>query len=176
MTKTQISVGAVALLVIGFILGVLGLRQQYQAQPDSQVVGAGGPTVYADSHLVGDVFSGLADVKMLSQGVMVGPIATAGNTVKVGTGGTNYTVETKGTATYNPPSLADGVVATTTVTVVGALPGDGCGLTGFTSYGIIGGVTITCNATTSLALVTFDNESGVTQDMATGTLSVWTRR
>lgn len=76
------------------------------------------------------------------------------------------------TATYNPPSLADGVVATTTVTLTGSAVGTPCSV-GFSLGGAIGGITYACQVNTAgTALITMDNESGVTQDNATGTLRV----
>lgn len=134
----------------------------------------GGAPVYDYSELVGDVYQG-PHVLMMQNGVLVGPINTGSNTMKVGASGAAVTNLLAGTATYNPPSLADAIVATTTVTVTGAVVGDSCD-PGFTTFGTVGGIHITCQvSTTSVALVTFDNESTVTQDLATGTLKIWTR-
>lgn len=75
-----------------------------------------------------------------------------------------------GTATYNPPSLADGVGTTTTVTVAGAALGDFVDLLSFSLdlQGII--VTGYVSATDTVA-VRFQNESGGTLDLASGTLT-----
>lgn len=79
-----------------------------------------------------------------------------------------------GSATYDPASLADGVGATTTITVTGAALGDyvvgvsfsldlqGIGLTGYVS------------AADTVA-VRFQNESGGTVDLASGTLRALVR-
>lgn len=167
--KLLLTLGAVALLVIVFALGAVGGKN---TAPTS--LGAGGPVHYSDEHFIADIYSGQADVKMISAGVVVGPINTGSNTLKVGSSGGTVTNILSGTATYNPPSLADGVVATTTVTVTGAVVGDSCTV-GFSTYGTIGGINTNCQiSTTSVALVTMDNESTVTQDNATGTLTVFT--
>lgn len=79
-----------------------------------------------------------------------------------------------GSATYDPASLGDGVGATTTLTVTGALLGDfvvglsfsldlqGIGLTGYVS------------ASDTVA-VRFQNESTATVDLASGTLRALVR-
>jgi len=95
--------------------------------------------------------------------------------LSIGVNGSLIAKHITATASYNPPSLADGVVATTTVTLTGAVAGDIC-LAGFTLYGTTGGINVTCQISAAdTALVTMDNESGVTRDNATGTLraSVW---
>lgn len=92
--------------------------------------------------------------------------------LSIGLNGSLITKNLTATASYNPPSLADGVVATTTVTLTGAAVGDPC-TAGFTLYGVIGGINVSCQiSAANTALVTMDNESGVTQDNATGTLRV----
>lgn len=154
--KVLLGVGSLALLVVVYAFGTAGNKQIVQ-------VGAGGPITYADSHFVGDLYNGLGDTKMLSGGYVVGPL-------KVGTNGGTITTILTGTATYNPPSLADGAIATTTITVTGATVGDNCNV-GFSTFGTTGGINLGCQVSaTNTALVTMDNESGVTQDNATGTL------
>jgi hypothetical protein len=73
-----------------------------------------------------------------------------------------------GTATYDPPSLADGVGTTTTVTVTGAALGD------FAKAAFsldTSGITITAwVSSTNTVSVRFQNESGGTLDIASGTL------
>jgi hypothetical protein len=76
----------------------------------------------------------------------------------------------QGSATYDPPSLADGAGTTTTVTCTGAALG------GFAraSFSLdLQGITVTAyvSATNTVA-VRFQNESGGTLDLASGTLKV----
>lgn len=73
-------------------------------------------------------------------------------------------------ATYDPPSLADGVGTTTTVTCTGAALG------GFAraSFSLdLQGITVTAYVSaTNTVSVRFQNESGGTLDLASGTLKV----
>lgn len=74
-----------------------------------------------------------------------------------------------GTAGWNPPPLADGATATTTVTVTGASVGDPCnaGL----SVAVPGGVLLAANVTAANTVtVTLFNKTGGTVDVAGGTL------
>lgn len=73
-----------------------------------------------------------------------------------------------GTATYDPPNLADGAGATTTVTVTGAVLGD----TVITSFSLdLQGITLTSYVSSSNTVsVRFQNESGGALDLASGTL------
>lgn len=75
-----------------------------------------------------------------------------------------------GFATYDPPSLADGVGATTTVTVTGLALGDFV----LASFSLdLQGITVTAwVSATDTASVRFQNESGGTLDLASGTLRV----
>lgn len=73
-----------------------------------------------------------------------------------------------GTATYDPPSLADGAGTTTTVTVTGAALGD----MALASFSLTtSGITITAwVSATDTVSVRFQNESGGLLDIASGTL------
>lgn len=92
--------------------------------------------------------------------------------LSIGLNGALISKHLTGTASWNPPSLTDGSVATTTVTVTGASVGNNCNV-GFSTNGVIGGINTGCQiSAANTALITYDNESGVTQDNATGTLTV----
>lgn len=75
----------------------------------------------------------------------------------------------QGTATFDPPSLADGAGTTTTVTVAGAALGD------FASAAFsatTAGITVTAWVSAANTVsVRFQNESGGTLDIASGTLT-----
>ncbi len=75
----------------------------------------------------------------------------------------------EGTATYDPPSLADGVGATTTVTVNGAALGDMASA----SFSLAtSGITISAWVSAANTVsVRFQNESGGVLDIASGTLT-----
>lgn len=77
----------------------------------------------------------------------------------------------QGTATYDPPNLADGAGATTTVTVTGAALGD-IALASFslTTSGITISAWVSATDTVS---VRFQNESGGALDINSGTLKAW---
>lgn len=73
-----------------------------------------------------------------------------------------------GTATYDPASLADGVGATTTVTVAGAAVGDSATATFSLD---LQGITLTAWVSAANTVsVRFQNESGGTLDLASGTI------
>lgn len=77
----------------------------------------------------------------------------------------------EGTATYDPPSLADGAGATTTVTVTGAALGDMAAASfSLATSGII--ITAWVSATNTVS-VRFQNESGGVLDIGSGTLKAW---
>jgi hypothetical protein len=74
-------------------------------------------------------------------------------------------------ATYNPPSLADGVGTTTTVTVPGVQLGDY--VLGVAFSLDLQGITVTGYVSAANTVsVRFQNESAGTLDLASGTLSV----
>lgn len=77
-------------------------------------------------------------------------------------------------ATYNPPSLADGAGTTTSVTVTGALLGD-FALASFSLdlQGILMTAYVSTNDTVSIRL---QNETGGVLDLASGTLTALTIR
>lgn len=78
-----------------------------------------------------------------------------------------------GSATYDPPSLADGAGATTTITVTGAVLGDFVMGASFDKdlQGILLTAWVSAADTVSIR---FQNESGGTLDLASGTLRVRT--
>lgn len=77
----------------------------------------------------------------------------------------------EGTATFDPGSLADGAGTTTTVTVTGAALGD----MALASFSLTtSGITITAWVSASNTVsVRFQNESGGTLDIGSGTLKAW---
>lgn len=78
-----------------------------------------------------------------------------------------------GSATYDPPSLADGVGSTTTVTVTGAVLGDFVTACSFSLD--LQGITVTAWVSAANTVsVRFQNESGGLLDLASGTLRVRT--
>ena len=79
-----------------------------------------------------------------------------------------------GSATYDPPSLADGAGATTTVTATGCALGD----LASASFSLdTQGITITAWVSAANTVsVRFQNESGGPLDIASGTLKVQTRK
>lgn len=77
----------------------------------------------------------------------------------------------QGTATYDPASLADAAGATTTVTVTGAALGD---IAAASFSNALQGITLTAwVSATDTVSVRFQNESGGTLDLASGTLKAW---
>lgn len=80
----------------------------------------------------------------------------------------------EGSATYDPPSLADGVGITTTVTVTGAVTGD------FAEASFSGdtqGITVTAWVSAANTVsVRFQNESGGVLDVGSGTLRARVRK
>lgn len=83
-------------------------------------------------------------------------------------GGTPISGYLSGTTTFDPASLADGAGATTTVTVTGAALGD----IAIASFSLdLQGITVTAwVSATNTVSVRFQNESGGTLDLASGTL------
>ena len=79
-----------------------------------------------------------------------------------------------GSATYDPPSLVDGAGATTTVTCTGCALGDHA----VASFSLdLQGITLTAWVSAANTVsVRFQNESGGTVDLASGTLRVRTNR
>lgn len=75
-----------------------------------------------------------------------------------------------GSATYDAASLADGVGATTTITVTGAVLGDFV----VVSHGVdLQGITLTAYVSVAdTVAIRFQNESGGTLDLASATLRV----
>lgn len=115
MTKILYVLGAIALLAIGFIAGVYGVK--------SSSVGG---TSYDVSNLVGDVYQGMTHVLMFQNGVFVGPI-TSTNAVSI-SGATSLTGSlTLGVAsstTWNPATISSSTAASTTLAVAGLVLGD----------------------------------------------------
>lgn len=85
--------------------------------------------------------------------------------------GNTVSYRLQGTATFDPISLVDGAGVTTTVTVTGAALGD-MALASFSldTQGIV--VTAWVSAANTVS-VRFQNESGGTLDIASGTLKAW---
>ena len=122
MTKKILLV--LAATVIGFVLGVVGLKNYYQGE----TLGA---VEHGPSKLVGDVYNGLAEVLMMRNGEFVGPIDTddaasllggvnytqsietiaADNTIAVSESGKTFYLATTG-ATSTLPSVASSTGAT----------------------------------------------------------------
>jgi len=105
-------------------------------------------------------------------GGYVGGICTVSGTSGAGTPGTFQgfgRVNLSGSATYDPPSLADGVGVTTTVTVTGAALGDFVSGVSFSLD--LQGITLTgwVSAANTVS-VRLQNESGGVLDLASGTL------
>lgn len=93
---------------------------------------------------------------LVLNGVVIAPTATATYPVLVGT------------STYDPPSLADGAGASTTVTVTGAVLGD-VALASFSSS--TQGIIVTASVTAvNTVTIRFQNETGGTIDLPSGTL------
>lgn len=81
-----------------------------------------------------------------------------------------YGATLKGSATYDPPNLADGAGATTTVTVTGAALGDFVDNVSFSLD--LQGITLTAWVSAANTVsVRFQNESGGALDLASGTLT-----
>lgn len=83
-------------------------------------------------------------------------------------------IRLSGSATYDPPSLADGAGATTTVTATGAALGDFAEA----SFSLdLQGITLTAWVSSANTVsVRFQNESGGVLDLASGTLRVRVRK
>jgi len=102
MTKTTAVSLSIVTLLIGFILGVYGSANTAQNL---------GGTTYDASRLVGDVYNGMSEVLMMTNGFFVGPVKDQAETV---TGTTTVTVGdtsavfylTAGGA-YTLPAVAD---------------------------------------------------------------------
>lgn len=83
--------------------------------------------------------------------------------------------ELTGSATYDPPSLADAAGATTTVTVTGAALGDYVEAVSFDKD--LQGITLTAYVSAANTVsVRFQNESGGVLDLASGTLRARVRK
>lgn len=94
--------------------------------------------------------------------------------LRIGAGTATITSHRTGTTTWDPASIADGAMTTTTVTVSGALVGNVC--TPSFSLAVPAGAILTCNITAnSVATVTLFNKTGGALDLASGTVraSVW---
>lgn len=110
MTKKIISV--IALLAIGFVLGVMGGRV-------ATFGGAGGSVEYSAKTFVGDVYQGMTSVLMFQKGLFVGPITSSQAVSLTGSVTLGSTA-----ATYNPTSFSSSTIASTTMAVTGAVLGD----------------------------------------------------
>lgn len=102
----------------------------------------------------------------LTGGAIATPVITRGATLTV-----NGVVQRKGSKTYDPPSLADGTRASTTITVPGTVSGDLADASfGLDLQGIRLGAYVSAAATVT---VVFENRTGGTIDLASGTLRAW---
>lgn len=105
MTSNKFVVGA-ALLVVGFVLGVIGIVSNLPQDEDL------GGTKYDVQRFVGDVYNGLSDTLMMSEGFLVGPLkeptetVTAANTLTVAETSKTVYLSTTG-ATTTLPAVAD---------------------------------------------------------------------
>lgn len=89
--KTLFVLAGIALLAIGFVLGVVGMK----AVPSTNL----GGTSYDRTNLVGDVYQGLNSVLMMSAGVFVGPINSSGAVTLSGTSVLSGTASVTGSLT-----------------------------------------------------------------------------
>lgn len=126
MTKLKIVLSAVALLAIGFGLGVYG--HSLLVNKVAPGASGGGPVEYTAKHFVGDVYNGMNDVLMMSAGVFVGQINSAySNTFSSSTnitglltlGGNNCT-----TFSWDPAAISSSTSASTSVAFAGSLLSD----------------------------------------------------
>jgi len=141
-----------------------------------------------DSVIVGNDFSLCTGSVLVPAGVHAGLLIVGNNfpaaytslginskSTRVTTGlNTGVPDFASGSATYDPPSLADGAGATTTVTASGAELGDYA----TASFSLdLQGITVSAyvSAANTVA-VRFQNESGGVLDLASGTLRVTTRK
>lgn len=97
--------------------------------------------------------------------------ATVNGTLTIGTGGNSITKFLSNFITWNPNSIANGAMTSTTVTVNGAAVGDPviCGQTTLNVAGLQLTAAVTAANTVTVSLV---NHSGTTKDIASGTLKV----
>lgn len=110
MTKKNI-LGAIALLVVGFILGVLGMRQL-------QSNNALGAVSYDVQKFVGDIYNGINDTKIFSGGFFVGPVNTSATSTFSGFTYIKSLIPATGVTTITPG-------ATTTITAAQICSGGG---------------------------------------------------
>jgi hypothetical protein len=130
-----------------------------------------GVPFYGKYWKVGDIVERLPSE--LSSGGTTGWVCTSASTGTDGSATWRRVGEilvTGGPNTYDPPSLADGAGATTTITANGAALGD-YAFASFTND--LQGITLTAwVSATNTVSVRFQNESGGTIDLASGTLAV----
>ena len=132
MTKTTIQtvVGAVIVLIIGAVLGAFLVGTATGEQTFSG-------TTFDESNLVGDVYQGQTHVLMMQDGVFVGPIDTASNSVTVGTNGTALSAIKTGSATIWAPAQTIAATSSQQVELQSATDGSlASGLTGITADSI----------------------------------------
>ena len=94
--------------------------------------------------------------------------------VTIGFGGTKITAHTSGTATWDPGSIADGAMTSTTVTVPGAVVGNTV-CVGFSTAVPAGALLVGAVTAYQTVTVTLFNKTGGDLDLASGTLraDVW---
>lgn len=112
MTKTLYVLSVIALLAIGFVLGVMGGRV-------ASFGGVSGSVEYSAKTFVGDVYQGMTSILMFRNGLFVGPITSSQAVSLTGSVTLGSTA-----VTYNPTSFSSSTIASTTVAVTGAVLGD----------------------------------------------------
>lgn len=108
------------------------------------------------------------DIATASSGI-VNPVFSSNTTniVRTTSSITSLPNAYAGSATYDPPNLADGAGATTTITVTGARAGDTAAVS-FSND--LQGIILSSWVTTDTVNVRFQNETGGALDLASGTL------
>jgi hypothetical protein len=125
----------------------------------------------ANVTLGGNTFSGTGSVVRATSPALVTPtlgVASA-TSVAIGSGGAAITGHLSATATWNPASVADDAMTSTTVTVTGAAVGDTVTV-GFSQAVPAGALLAGAVTATNTVTVTLFNKTGGALDLASGTL------
>ena len=121
----------------------------------------------------GNVYHLLVDTGQVN--FVIGEFNNYDVTAVIGDSGTTTKRILNGSATYDPPSLANGVGTTTTVTVSGAALGDQVDAVSF-SLDLQGIIVSGYISSANVASVRFHNGTGGVLDLASGTLRVRARK